>query len=161
MKPLHDVTSRRKIRNISCSHSSQNFTLSWRGPLSYRNQSIDLLGKSMDWFLYDNGLCHERVKKPRSGIILGLSTSKQEFCQRILSAVLTLCKRSKKINILICYRTSQRRIFSKKIIWVNFKPLGLHAKIMKSSLIFDDTWKSHFGPHPVQRPHNKIFTKKI
>ena len=27
-----------------------------------RNQSIDLLWKSMDWFLYDNGLRHERVK---------------------------------------------------------------------------------------------------
>ena len=37
-------------------------TLSWRRPLSYRNQSIDLRSKSMDWFLYDNGLCHERVK---------------------------------------------------------------------------------------------------
>ena len=37
--------------------------LSWRRPLSYRNQSTDLLGKSMDWFLYDNGLRHERVKK--------------------------------------------------------------------------------------------------
>ena len=36
-------------------------TLSWRRPLSYRNQIIDLLGKSMDWFLYDNGLRHERV----------------------------------------------------------------------------------------------------
>ena len=31
-------------------------------PLSYRNQSIDLLSKSMDWFKYDNGLHHERVK---------------------------------------------------------------------------------------------------
>ena len=30
--------------------------------LSYRNQSIDLLGKSMDWFLCDSGLRHERVK---------------------------------------------------------------------------------------------------
>ena len=29
--------------------------------LSYRNQSIDLMRKSMDWFLYDNGLRHERV----------------------------------------------------------------------------------------------------
>ena len=28
----------------------------------YRNQSIDLQSKSMDWFLYDNGLRHERVK---------------------------------------------------------------------------------------------------
>ena len=37
-------------------------TLSWRRPLSYRNQSIDLLCKLMDWFLYDNGLRHERVK---------------------------------------------------------------------------------------------------
>ena len=37
-------------------------TLLWRRPLSYRNQSIDLQSKSMDWFLYDNGLRHERVK---------------------------------------------------------------------------------------------------
>ena len=37
-------------------------TLSWRGPLLYRNQSIDLQSKSMDWFLCDNGLHHERVK---------------------------------------------------------------------------------------------------
>ena len=36
--------------------------LSWRRPLSYRNQSIDLLCKSMDWFLYNNSLLHERVK---------------------------------------------------------------------------------------------------
>ena len=31
-------------------------------PLPHRNQSIDLLHKSMDWFLYDNGLRLERVK---------------------------------------------------------------------------------------------------
>ena len=37
-------------------------TFSWRRPLSYRNQSIDLGSKSMDWFLYDNGIRHERVK---------------------------------------------------------------------------------------------------
>ena len=37
-------------------------TVSWRGPLSYRNESIDLESKSIDWFLYDNGLRHERVK---------------------------------------------------------------------------------------------------
>ena len=36
-------------------------TLSWRRPLSYRNQSIDLQSKSMDWFLYDTDLRHERV----------------------------------------------------------------------------------------------------
>ena len=37
-------------------------TLSWRRPLSYRNHSIDLQSKSMDWFVYDNGLRHEKVK---------------------------------------------------------------------------------------------------
>ena len=37
-------------------------TLSWQRLLSYRNQSIDLLRKSKDWFLYYNGLRHERVK---------------------------------------------------------------------------------------------------
>ena len=42
--------------------SLMSLTLSWRRPLSYRNQSIDLLRKLMDWFLLDNGLRHERVK---------------------------------------------------------------------------------------------------
>ena len=37
-------------------------TLSWRRSLSYRNQTIDLLCKSMDWFLYDSDLRHGRVK---------------------------------------------------------------------------------------------------
>ena len=40
-----------------------SLTLSWPGPLSYRNQSIDLQSKSMDWFLYDNGPRHERVNR--------------------------------------------------------------------------------------------------
>ena len=39
----------------------KHLTVSWRRPLSYRNQSIDLQSKSMDWFLYDNALRHERV----------------------------------------------------------------------------------------------------
>ena len=35
-----------------------HLTLSWRRPLSYRNQSTE---NPMDWFLYDNGHRHERV----------------------------------------------------------------------------------------------------
>ena len=42
-------------------------TLSWRRPLSYRNQSIDFLCKLMDWFLCDNGLRHERVNQNFDG----------------------------------------------------------------------------------------------
>ena len=30
--------------------------------LLYRNQSIDLQSKSMDWFLYDRNLSQERVE---------------------------------------------------------------------------------------------------
>ena len=37
--------------------------------LSYRNQPIDLRSKSMDWFPYDNGRRHERVKE-KQGIML-------------------------------------------------------------------------------------------
>ena len=37
--------------------------LSWRRLISYRNQSIDVRSKSMDWFLFDIGLRHERVNK--------------------------------------------------------------------------------------------------
>ena len=33
----------------------------WPRCLSHRSQSIDLLCKSMDWFLYDRDLRHERV----------------------------------------------------------------------------------------------------
>ena len=43
-------------------------TLSWRRSLLYRNHSIDLLSKLTDWFLYDRGYHHERVKHS-SGII--------------------------------------------------------------------------------------------
>ena len=62
------ITSKLRLNHFWHSTNSngwqmnQNLTLSWRGPLSYRNQSTDLQRKSMDWFLYDNSLRHERVK---------------------------------------------------------------------------------------------------
>ena len=40
---------------------SFSLTLSWRRSLSNRNQSIDLLCKSMGWFLCDRDLRHERI----------------------------------------------------------------------------------------------------
>ena len=43
-------------------HKDSLLTLSWRRSLSYRNQSIDLLCKTIDWFLNDRDFCHERVK---------------------------------------------------------------------------------------------------
>ena len=34
---------------------------------------MDLLGKSLDWFLYDNGLSHERIK-PKSKVLSRFKT---------------------------------------------------------------------------------------
>ena len=45
-------------------------TLSWWRSLSYRNQSIDLLCKSMNWFLYDRDLRLERVKPVCTNILI-------------------------------------------------------------------------------------------
>ena len=43
-------------------------TLSWRRSISYRNQPIDFLRKSVDWFLYYIGLRHERVNHDKAGL---------------------------------------------------------------------------------------------
>ena len=48
---------------------SNSLTLSWRRPYSYRNQSTDSLRNSMDWFLYDDGFRHERVKSLNQVVI--------------------------------------------------------------------------------------------
>ena len=69
---MTDHPSSDKLRMSLCKYSKLfshshafylHLTLSWRRPLSYRNQSTDLQSKSMDWFLYDNDLRHERVNK--------------------------------------------------------------------------------------------------
>ena len=39
----------------------EGLTLSRWISLSYSHQSMNLLCKSMDWFLYDRDFCHERV----------------------------------------------------------------------------------------------------
>ena len=59
-------------------------TLSWWRLLSYGNQSIYLLCKSMDWFLYYNGPRHERVKMISKGIIKALSKSKWIYSSELI-----------------------------------------------------------------------------
>ena len=49
-----------KFRSEICD-GALHLTLSWWRSLSYRNQSIDLLYKSADWFLHDRDLRHESV----------------------------------------------------------------------------------------------------
>ena len=51
-----------------CDSLNISLTLSWLRSLSYRNHSIDLLCKSLDWFLYDKDLRHERVQGSRKSV---------------------------------------------------------------------------------------------
>ena len=55
------VEKKKKISKVILKFKLPPLTLSWRRPLSYRNQSIYFRRKSMDWSLYDNCLRHERV----------------------------------------------------------------------------------------------------
>ena len=47
-------------------------SISRRGSLSYRNQSIDLHCKSLNWFLYDRDLGHKRVNLGLMLLTLGI-----------------------------------------------------------------------------------------
>ena len=62
-KPLKNICKKQEsiVFHLSMEEHYNTLTLSWPMYLSYRNQSTDLLSKSMDWFLYDRDLCHEKV----------------------------------------------------------------------------------------------------
>ena len=60
-KSRNKVSLTDKYSDLMIENLFQTLTLSWWRCLSYRNQSIYLLCKSIDWFLYDRNLRHERV----------------------------------------------------------------------------------------------------
>ena len=56
----NEVTGFLKKWSIWLKWINRTFALSWRRSQSYRKQSIDLQSKSLDWFLYNRDLRHER-----------------------------------------------------------------------------------------------------
>ena len=96
------------FKNIRKFSDFAGLTLSWRRPLSYRNQSIDLQSKSMDWFLYDRGLRHESVKQTqnrRKNTCLHLSYVEDklfpQFTNKIRGRSFSMCARfSEKLTFL-------------------------------------------------------------
>ena len=50
-----------KNRLSVCDGWRASWLFQWRRSLSYRNQTIDFENKSVDWFLYDRGIRHDRV----------------------------------------------------------------------------------------------------
>ena len=59
-KDLHGIfhAFQRRKKNFLCIWT-YSLTLLWQRSLSYRNQPIDLLCKSMNWFLYDRKPIHQ------------------------------------------------------------------------------------------------------
>ena len=53
----------------------------WLNMMVHRNQSFHLLRKSMDWFLYDNGI---RLKRVKGNLELALSITLELSEVRIL-----------------------------------------------------------------------------
>ena len=60
LKNLIGTLLKRSLVHLGASSLSY-LTFSWQRSLSYRKQAIDLQSISMDWFLYDRDLRHERV----------------------------------------------------------------------------------------------------
>ena len=69
-------------------------TLPWRRPLPCRNQR-----RSMDWFLYDNGLRHERVK------FWSKTSSRNSYVECVISIKTANFKFSLKISFHSIIRT--------------------------------------------------------
>ena len=104
------------IKNFLQDFSGLPLTIPWWRFLSYRNHSIDLLHKSMDSFVYDRDLHHERVKHTLWIWWSGWSDIDAEkvfnqFYRR------TCSKRPRKFNSSYCssddrslYRASSKRI---------------------------------------------------
>ena len=61
MIQFSDTVPERQTESIPLSNIL--LTLSWRKSFPYRNQSIDLLCKSMEWFLYDRDIVVDQAKK--------------------------------------------------------------------------------------------------
>ena len=57
----HIYLKKSLMENFIFMQYATDLTISWRMSLSYRNQSVDLLSKRFDSFLYDSYIRHERV----------------------------------------------------------------------------------------------------
>ena len=125
---LHSIQCHRKVN--FCSVNSTYLTLSRRRPLSNRNQSIDLLGKSMDWFLYNNSLHLKRAKSKDFHLQCKFSCIFLLTLQRVVVLSFRICccqyflsssmkyvrKISEKLSFLAPWYTCTRHVRTKWVI---------------------------------------------
>ena len=115
--------------------------------LSHRNQTIDLLCKSMDWFLYDSNLGHEKVNRSMMLYFLQ-STSKETWNRR--NAIYNICHKNSPLRLLFCVpnvvypydlKMSTVKLFSVSSIKCEF---GTEWKVSKYG-VFSDPYFPAFG----------------
>ena len=115
--------------------------------LSHRNQTIDLLCKSMDWFLYDSNLGHEKVNRSMMLYFLQ-STSKKTWNRR--NAIYNICHKNSPLRLLFCVpnvvypydlKMSTVKLFSVSSIKCEF---GTEWKVSKYG-VFSDPYFPAFG----------------
>ena len=105
------------LTGIICFYNS---IMTWRRPLSYRNQFIDLLCKSVDWFLYDRGLRHKRVN-----VVL---TNRDEVIQQYFKSGLSS-------NETLSVLSANHNVSLSIVLWEKiFKKLGLPWRTPRISL---------------------------
>ena len=63
--------------SLKTTYSQLDLTLSRRSFLSFRNQSIDLISKPVDWFQYDRNIRRERVKVCVKQTILSIKSDEE------------------------------------------------------------------------------------
>ena len=78
--------------------------ISWQRSVSYRNQSIDLHIKSIDWFLYDRGLRYERVKSSLGALTqpklhINIITESFHFSQEPFNFTIIFCVQLQIIHV--------------------------------------------------------------
>ena len=105
-----------------------SLTFSWRRPLSYRHQSIDLRTKSMDWFLYDNGLRHERVKENKGIFSESRIVILKQHTIRYRNFVGVLRSSFCKMNYKVPQKTV-KVVITLAIKWSRVKKLFLHQQL--------------------------------
>ena len=95
-----------------------NLTLSWGRFLSYRNQSIDLLCKSLDWFLYDRDLLHERANA-------FIANKEVEYSNFILT------ENNRKLSIFLRFQDVENGNICQK--WINCTVTNLQSTLKNVS----------------------------
>ena len=123
--------------------------------LSYRNQSIDLLRKSMDWFIYDSDLRHEKVNKSK---VYQKEISKRSQYFIFHKHKLSMLKLCRFIAV-----TSKKYI---ETAW-NFRSSSLRRKYIEMTSIFRPSKlrrTKHFQSRPnfrLSKLHRKIWGNDV